>query len=227
MVVVLKKYIFISYLTLLRIISLIIIIKEFSSHFILSILFIILSFISTIFYLKKKKVYQVFFLENIRSLILYTYFFNTLYSSIPLWDTIMHALTGFITVIFILLIYRKKKVILPTIVIITLGFCFSITVGAVFEIYEYSMDNIFKIDMQKDMFVNNIYTSKYDKNERKIKKCKNIEKTVIYYDKNELFTIDGYLDLGINDTMKDLIVNLFGSIMGSMYFYCYKEKLML
>jgi len=94
----------------------------------------------------------------------------------------------------------------------------------VFEIYEYSMDKIIKYDMQKDMFVYNIYTTKYDKDEKELLKLEDISKTIIYYDKDKEFIMDGYLDIGINDTMKDLIVNLVGSIIGCIYFYIIYRK---
>ena len=37
--------------------------------------------------------------------------------------------------------------------------------------------------------------------------------------------MDGYLDIGMNDTMKDLIVNLFGSIIGCVYFSLIYNKI--
>ena len=86
------------------------------------------------------------------------------------------------------------------------------------------MDKIIKYDMQKDMFVYNIYTTKYDKDEKELLKLEDISKTIIYYDKDKEFIMDGYLDIGINDTMKDLIVNLFGSIIGCIYFYIIYRK---
>ena len=54
----------------------------------------------------------------------------------------------------------------------------------------------------------------------------NINKTVIYYtDQNgmqkEQVIDGGYLDLGIKDTMKDLLVNFVGAIVYSLIGYCY------
>ena len=140
----------------------------------------------------------------------------------------MHASTGFISCIFILICFKFYKKIKVPFLIAFFSFCFSLTVGLVFELYEYSIDNIFYKDMQKDMIINNISTVKL-KDKDDLIKINNIYKTIIYYkDKNELKEIEiknGYLDIGINDTMKDLYVNFIGSVMGSLYVYfCLKEK---
>ena len=166
----------------------------------------------------RKKFKLILFIFCLLLLTFLTYEFNTLYDNVPLWDTIMHSLTGFFMVILVIIVYKLKKVILPKFVIMILAFCFSLSISTLFEIFEYSMDKIFKLDMQKDMFITNIYTTKYDKDAKEIQKIKNINKTIIYYN-NKKFIINGYLDIGINDTMKDLIVNLFGSIIGIIYFY--------
>ena len=167
---------------------------------------------------------KFFFLENVSYLLIFIYEFNLLYKNIPLWDTILHALTGFIACVLIYLIFiylnKKRKLILYKLFIIFSSFCFSLSVGFLFEVFEYMNDNFFSFDMQKDMFIKDIYTTKYDNKEKSILKITDIEKIVIYYDNNKIFTVnEGYLDIGINDTMKDLIVNLIGSVMGSFYIY--------
>jgi len=91
--------------------------------------------------------------------------------------------------------------------------CFSMTIGVLWEFIEFGADTMFKYDMQKDRLVNNISSVylDYDKKDDPVI-LKNIEKTVIFsYDKsgNLVQTVidGGYLDIGIIDTMKDLIVN--------------------
>jgi len=216
-----KKFNFI-YIVLLKILTFVLILNNFNNLF--SIISIIVILVLSILYFFLKKYKFILFIDSIFSLIIFTKSFNTLYKDIPLWDTIMHSLTGFFMVILVIILYKYKKIILPKFVIILLAFCFSLTVGTMFEIYEYTMDKVFKYDMQRDMFISNIYTTKYDKDERKIKRIENIDKTIINYN-NHNFIINGYLDIGINDTMKDLIVNLFGSIIGCMYFIVIENKM--
>ena len=106
------------------------------------------------------------------------------------------------------------------------AFCFSMTIGVLWEFFEYGMDKTFNMDMQKDRVVSQI--SSVNLNEEKKNEAvtiKNIEKTQIYGTVNKsptVITIDnGYLDIGINDTMKDLLVNFVGavvfSILGLLY----------
>lgn len=216
---------------ILKIIVLIFIVKEFiNKNYIISCLFllILIIFIISIYFKKKYKKY-IYFFEYLFYLIIYVYEFNLLYKNIPFWDTGMHTLTGYLTVIFILLVFlylkQKKKNIIYPFLVSFLGFCFSLSVGLVFEIYEYTIDQLMARDMQKDYIVNSINTTKFSNNKKDIIKTNNIFKTVIYYVddsiKKEFIIENGYLDVGINDTMKDLFVNLFGSIIGFLYVYYY------
>ena len=214
------KKIDLIYIIILKISTFIFVIRDFNSNILFNLISIFIIIILSIFYFLKKNYKVILFIDSIFSLIIFIKAFNGIYYNVPFWDTLMHSLTGFFMVILVIIIYRYKKIILSKFVIILLSFCFSLTVGTMFEIYEYTMDKIFKYDMQKDMVINNIYTTKFDKDEKKIKKIENINEMVVYYN-NQKIVINGYLDIGINDTMKDLIVNLFGSIMGCFYFYYY------
>ena len=48
----------------------------------------------------------------------------------------------------------------------------------------------------------------------------------ILYDKNgnELVRLDGYLDIGLNDTMEDLIVNFIGAIIFNVFGFIYLKN---
>lgn len=92
---------------------------------------------------------------------------------------------------------------------------------------EYANDTFLQNDTQKDKIITNISSVLInEKNENVPIKIKNIEKTLIYGTNSSgeeiVFEIEeGYLDVGINDTMKDLIVNFIGafvfSIIGMLY----------
>ena len=101
------------------------------------------------------------------------------------------------------------------------------TIGVLWEFFEFGMDTVFKTDMQKDRIVQTISSVELnpDKKNNAIV-INNINKTVIYYtDQNgmpkEQVIDGGYLDLGIKDTMKDLLVNFIGAIVYSLIGYCY------
>lgn len=159
---------------------------------------------------------------------------NNFYKLIPHWDTILHTINGFICAgigfsLLDLLNKNSNKIKLSPIYLAIFSFCFSMTIGVVWEFFEISADNFVLTDMQKDTIVTNISTIEFDEtNSNKAIIINNISKTILYdKDGNELAVIDGgYLDIGLNDTMQDLFVNLIGattfSILG--YFYTLNKK---
>lgn len=168
---------------------------------------------------------------------------NNFYGFIPHWDTILHTLTGFLMgaigfSLFDILNTNLKSINLSPLFLCLFAFCFSMTVGVVWEFYEYGMDEIFKTDMQKDVYVSRVNTVTLDpKKDNNVVNVDEINKVVVY-DKNEnkLAVLDGYLDIGLKDTMKDLMVNFLGAIifniLGYLYLknrekYSYVEKIMI
>ena len=103
------------------------------------------------------------------------------------------------------------------------AFCFSMTIGVAWEFFEYEMDTFIGIDMQKDEYVEKINTVTLDpKQANNVVKIDDIETTKLYdSNANELVTLNGYLDIGLHDTMKDLIVNFVGALVYSVFGYSY------
>ena len=104
------------------------------------------------------------------------------------------------------------------------SFCFSMTIGVLWEFGEYTVDKIMLLDSQKDEIITTISSVNFNpENKNKTVVIRNIDKTVLY-DENgeELITIeDGYLDIGLNDTMEDLFVNFIGATTYSILGYFY------
>lgn len=144
------------------------------------------------------------------------------------WDTILHTLNGFLcaaigfSLIDILNNSEKFHIKLSPIFVSLVAFCFSMTIGVLWEFFEFGADQIFRYDMQKDRIVQSISSVELDsERNNKAVKIDNIKRTVIYTDQ-DLYVIDnGYLDLGIKDTMKDLIVNFIGAVVFSIIGYFY------
>lgn len=151
------------------------------------------------------------------------------YGTIPIWDNILHTLNGFLaaSVGFSLIDLLNKKVKnfnLSPVFVALVAFCFSMTIGVLWEFYEYSSDKFTLSDMQKDAIVSTVSTVTLDPNhDNKAVVVKNIAKTIMYdKDGNEIAVIDGgYLDIGLNDTMEDLFVNLIGAAVFSALGYLY------
>lgn len=149
------------------------------------------------------------------------------------WDTILHTINGFLcaaigfSLIDILNKNKKLPVNLSPVFVALVAFCFSMTVGVLWEFFEYGADTLFRTDMQKDTIVSSISTVTINpENKNSVIKIDNINKTIIYnYDNfGNLIetTIDGgYLDIGLKDTMEDLLVNFIGAITFSFIGFLY------
>ncbi len=146
------------------------------------------------------------------------------YTLIPGWDTMLHTLNGFncAAIGFCLVDFfnRNKHFSMkmsPFYLAVT-AFCFSMTVGVLWEFFEFSMDYFFHLDMQKDFVVGTIASVSLDpKGMNNIVKISDIT-DVILVQKDGTQTplgLGGYLDIGIIDTMKDLIVNFVGAVVFS------------
>ena len=175
-------------------------------------------------------------LPNILEIIIYIFIFsaeilgeiNNFYGTFSNFDNLLHTLNGFLAAsIGFSLIYLLNENIdsfkLSPLFVSIVSFCFSMTIGVCWEFFEYGMDNIFRLDMQKDEIVYNINTVTLDpEKNNNVVKINDIEYTILYDKSNkELVKLDGYLDIGLNDTMKDLIVNFFGALVFSIFGYLY------
>ena len=108
-------------------------------------------------------------LPNVLESIVYIFIFasailgeiNNFYEKIPFWDTILHTLNGFICAgigfsLVDLLNQNSKHINLSPLYVAIVAFCFSMTVGVLWEFYEFAWDQIAKTDMQKDKIVTSI-----------------------------------------------------------------------
>lgn len=154
------------------------------------------------------------------------------YVHIPIWDTMLHTTTGFLAAAFAfgtidLLNKNAKRTQMSAIFVVLVSFCFSMTIGVLWEFGEYTADKTLHLDMQKDRIITEVYTVKLHPDGRnKTVEITNIDKTVIYDGEgNELAVVDGgYLDIGLNDTMKDLLVNFIGAVVFSVFGYLYISR---
>lgn len=156
---------------------------------------------------------------------------NNFYQIIPFWDTILHTLNGFLCAaigfsLVDLLNRNSRRVNLSPLYLALVSFCFSMTVGVCWEFFEFSMDNVTGTDMQKDTLVQNInsvYLNETGAN--RTVKIRKIDNTEIHTADGQTYEIkDGYLDIGLIDTMDDLFVNLIGALTFNVIGYIYVRK---
>lgn len=143
----------------------------------------------------------------------------------PNWDTMLHTTTGFLcaatgfALIDILNRNSRIKFQLSPIYVALAAFCFSMTVGVLWEFFEFGMDRLFHLDMQKDTVVQSITSVMLDPtNSNTPITIDGIHSVAV--NGNDL-GFDGYLDIGLYDTMEDLFVNFIGAVTFSVIGYFY------
>lgn len=159
---------------------------------------------------------------------------NSFYVRVPHWDTMLHTINGFLcaAIGFALvdMLNRDDRFSfkLSPVYLAMVAFCFSMTVGVLWEFLEFSGDYLFGMDMQKDTVVNAIHTVNLDKTmTNTVVHVKDIVDVIVVHSdgSKEALGLGGYLDVGIQDTMKDLFVNLIGAVVFSIIgFFFVKEK---
>ncbi len=148
------------------------------------------------------------------------------YVKIPGWDTMLHTINGFLfAAVGFSLVYLlnrgTKDFNLSPFYMSLVAFCFSMTIGVIWEFFECSMDLFFNMDMQKDFIVTTVNSVTLDPaNSGEVIHVNDIVETIINTSSGKTTTIEGgYLDVGILDTMKDLLVNLIGAVVFSTIGY--------
>ena len=146
------------------------------------------------------------------------------YVLIPGWDTVLHTLNGFLCAaigfsLVDLLNRSSKDINLSPLYVTIVAFCFSMTIGVLWEFFEFGMDRLFHMDMQKDTIVSSITSVMLDPTNRNIPiTIDNITSVAV---NGQDLGFNGYLDIGLYDTMEDLFVNFIGALTFSVFGYFY------
>lgn len=150
---------------------------------------------------------------------------NHFYAAIPQWDTILHTLNGFLAAavgfsMIDLLNRNSRHFQLSPFYLVMVAFCFSMTIGVIWEFFEWSADHFLLMDMQKDSLISSINSVYFDPNHsQKVIHIPDITETIIHTADGATYTVPGYLDIGLNDTMGDLFVNFIGAATFSILGY--------
>ena len=157
---------------------------------------------------------------------------QSFYATFPHWDATLHTLNGFLcaAIGFCLvdMCNRSERfsLSLSPVFMSIVAFCFSMTIGVLWEFFEYFMDQVFLLDMQKDTIVQTISTVTLDPTGGNTPQIlRKVTDTVILSGGEELaLGLGGYLDLGLHDTMDDLFVNFIGAVVFSLIGYFYVKN---
>ena len=145
------------------------------------------------------------------------------YTQYPYWDVMLHTTNGFVCAAFgfslidILTRNRQEKFRLSPLYVSLVAFCFSMTVGVLWEFFEYGMDVVFLTDMQKDTVLHSIASVELS-TDGTVTVLQDISAMTV---NGQGLPITGYLDIGLHDTMADLFVNFLGAVVFSVLGYFY------
>ena len=152
---------------------------------------------------------------------------NAFYVKIPIWDTILHTTNGFLmaAIGFALIdIFNRSErfsIRMSPGFVAFVAFCFSMTTGVVWEFFEFGMDWFFHLDMQKDWIIPMVSSVKLNPDGANEPIRVVIESLVV---NGKDWNLGGYLDVGLVDTMKDLMVNFVGAVVFSIIGVLYLRK---
>lgn len=154
------------------------------------------------------------------------------YTIFPYWDTMLHTLNGFLCaaigfcLVDMLNRHKRASLSLSPVYMAIVAFCFSMTIGVLWEFFECAMDQFFLFDMQKDTVVHTVSSVMLDPQGRnRTVILKNITDTIVIADGEKVsLGLGGYLDIGGLDTMKDLFVNFIGAIVFSVIGFFYVKS---
>ena len=150
---------------------------------------------------------------------------NKYYLIFPYWDTMLHTLNGFLAaaigLALIDLLNRSQRFSfeLSPVFVVLVAFCFSMTIGVLWEFFEHFMDLSFGLDMQKDTVIHEISSVMLNPaGANRPETIRNITSTVV---NGQELGLGGYLDIGLFDTMADLFVNFIGAVTFSVIGFGY------
>ena len=150
------------------------------------------------------------------------------YLVFPFWDTVLHTINGFLAAAIgfsmVDLLNRSEKIVfnLSPLFMAIVAFCFSMTIGVVWEFFEFVMDQIIGYDMQKDTVIHAIRSVTLDPAGHNVPYViDNITETAV---NGQELGLGGYLDIGLIDTMQDLIVNFIGAFIFSVIGFFYVKN---
>ena len=151
------------------------------------------------------------------------------YLKISWWDTMLHTLSGFISagigfsLVNLLNDDERLEFNLSPLFLVIVAFCFSMTIGVIWEFIEFGLDQILLVDSQKDTIIQSIHSVNL-LNNGQTGHINNITSVIV---NGQLLPFEGYLDIGLIDTMQDLMVNFIGAFVFSIIGYFslkYKNK---
>ncbi len=140
-----------------------------------------------------------------------------LYYLIPGWDKFLHisggiifALVGIVICGLMLKGDSSKRVLTAV-----FALCFSMAVSVAWEFYEFGGDRLFGTDMQNDSIVTQIHSFTLNEAIGEVGSLQDIRSVTV---NGEVMPWSGYLDLGLTDTMMDMLLETLGALAAVIFY---------
>lgn len=156
--------------------------------------------------------YLFIMLYTVCPLLGYSYNF---YHLIPWWDKLLHTFAGVIFAMFgayLPHVFNKKEHVSPLLCAV-FGFFFSVAIAGLWEFVEFGMDSIFHTDMQKDRWISDIYSYLFGEEIGHVGELTDITSVIVNGQ-----PLKGYVDIGLIDSMIDMILETLGA---AVYIFIY------
>lgn len=137
------------------------------------------------------------------------------------WDKLLHTFGGMAFAMFgafLVNLINGKRSNIATVAIFAL--CFSITISVCWEFIEFASDTLLKTDMQRDTFVDSLHSYILGDTLGEVGSIEKIESVTI----NGEIIQSGYLDIGLIDTMKDMLFESLGAVVFAVIYLIDKGR---
>lgn len=145
-----------------------------------------------------------------------------LYYSTTWWDKLLHISGGVMFALFGLYLFgflsgKNKRLLACALFAV----CFSVTLSVLWEFIEFGCDQLFGTDMQRDTVISSIHSYSLSTELGTVESIENIEMVTVNGDR---LPVNGYLDIGLIDSMTDMLFESLGAFLVSILYLLDKGR---
>ena len=142
------------------------------------------------------------------------------YYTISWWDKLLHICGGvmfaIVGVYFFALLVKQKDNLLASVIF---ALCFSVAIAALWELIEFGADRFLGMDMQNDTVVTHLTSYLLGEGIGVIGSIDDIRSVVV-----NGITLPGYIDIGLTDSMLDMLLESLGALLTCLLIFLDKGK---
>lgn len=148
---------------------------------------------------------------------------HNLYYLLPGWDKMLHIFGGVVFAVLGIHLFGRfagegrKKIFFGAL----FALCFSMAVSVLWEFVEFAADRLFPVDMQSDTVIDSILSYSLGNGLGVAGTFENITSVMV---NGEALPIAGYLDIGLMDTMWDMLLETIGGLAAAVFYLIDKGR---